>query len=176
VLITGCSSDEAPSPTSSESTPPSESASPSITDVAPETLTGTMTLNPVSWTDIKSSSGQTESRDGLFSGRMDLEADGPLSGTIMLSASTSTLGSSAPPSLQHAWGTAEANLNGVPCVGTFAWTFFRQPPSTGGSLHLRCEDDRVLAAGLAVTKITEPPSGGTWSYTVRLKDGFSVAG
>jgi hypothetical protein len=140
-------------------------------------LTGEMEVNPVSWEDVERGSGQVESREGIMTGSLTLQANGSHTGFVEMSLSMSTAGSMPPPRAQHAWGTLEAVLDDKddnPCTGSIAWSSFTKPTETGGSLHLRCKDNTVLGANLAITSIDSPSSGGTWRYNLRLTDGFYI--
>lgn len=58
-------------------------------------------------------------------------------------------------------------------MGTYAWTYFAERADSGGSLHLRCKDDTVLAGRLTVVDIDVPGGdSNTPHITVRLDDGF----
>jgi hypothetical protein len=139
---------------------------------SPQPMTGEMVLRPVQGTEIETGSGQIETREGLVSGTITLEADEPHTGTVQFTGSGSGLGTVPPPAVLHVWGTVDAVIDDVPCTGAYGWTYFDDPPETAGSLHLRCEDDTVLAARTTVTSIEAEP--GTWRYTVNLEDGFYV--
>jgi len=139
---------------------------------SPQPMTGEMVLRPVQGTEIETDSGQIETREGLVSGTITLEADEPHTGTVQLAGSGSGLGTVPPPAVLHVWGTVDAVIDDVLCTGAYGWTYFDDPPETAGSLHLRCEDDTVLAARTTVTSIEAEP--GTWRYTVKLEDGFYV--
>jgi hypothetical protein len=139
---------------------------------SPQAMTGEMVLRPVQGTEIETDSGQIETREGLVSGTITLEADEPHTGTVQFTGSGSGLGTVPPPAVLHVWGTVDAVIDDVPCTGAYGWTYFDDPPETAGSLHLRCEDDTVLAARTTVTSIEAEP--GTWRYTVNLEDGFYV--
>jgi hypothetical protein len=143
---------------------------------SPQAMTGEMVLSPVQGTEIDTDSGQIETREGLVSGTIALEADGPHTGTVQLAGSGSLLGTVPPPAVLHVWGTVDAVIDDVPCTGAYGWTYFDDPPETGGSLHLRCEDGTVLAARTTVASIDQPDPGvGTWRFTVNLDDGFYVS-
>ena len=140
---------------------------------SPQAMTGEMVLSPVQGTEIDTDSGQIETREGLVSGTITLEADEPHTGTVQFIGSGSLVGTVPPPAVLHVWGTVDAVIDDVPCTGAYGWTYFDDPPETGGSLHLRCEDDTVLAARTTVTSIEAEP--GTWRYTVNLEDGFYIS-
>jgi hypothetical protein len=143
---------------------------------SPQAMTGEMVLSPVNWDEIETDSGQVESRDGQTSGTITLEADDTHTGTVQMNGSSSHLGTAPPPMVHHVWGTVDAVIDDVPCTGTYGWTYFDDPPETGGSLHLRCEDGTVLAARTTVASIDQPDPGvGTWRFTVNLDDGFYVS-
>jgi len=84
-------------------------------------------------------------------------------------------GSAPPPTVHHVWGIVDAVIDDVPCTGAYGWTYFDDPPETGGSLHLRCEDDTVLGARTTVASIEAPPDSRTWRFTVNLEDGFYIS-
>jgi hypothetical protein len=142
---------------------------------SPQAMTGEMVLSPVQGTEIETDSGQIETREGLVSGTITLEADDPHAGTVQFSGSGSLLGTVPPPAVLHVWGTVDAVIDDVPCTGAYGWTYFDDPPETAGSLHLRCEDDTVFAARTTVASIEAPPDSRTWRYTVNLEDGFYVS-
>jgi hypothetical protein len=142
---------------------------------SPQAMTGEMMLSPVQWTEIETDSGQIESRESQVSGTITLEADDPHTGTVQITGSASHLGTVPPPTVHHVWGTVDAVIDDVPCTGAFGWTYFDDPPETGGSLHLRCEDDTVLAARTTVASIEAPPDSRTWRFTVNLEDGFYIS-
>jgi hypothetical protein len=142
---------------------------------SPQRMTGEMVLNPVQGTEIETDSGQIESREVQVSGTITLEADDPHTGTVRLTGSGSLVGTVPPPTVHHVWGTVDAVIDDVPCTGAYGWTYFDDPPETGGSLHLRCEDDTVLAASTTVASIEAPPDSRTWRFTVNLEDGFYVS-
>jgi hypothetical protein len=134
---------------------------------------GLMVLTPVQTTEIETDSGQIESRESLVSGTIELEADDTHTGTVEITGSASHLGTVPPPTVHHVWGTVDAVIDDVPCTGAFGWTYFDDPPETGGSLHLRCEDDTVLAARTTVVSIEA--RAGTWRFIVNLEDGFYIS-
>jgi hypothetical protein len=142
---------------------------------SPQAMTGEMMLSPVQWTEIETDSGQIESRESQVSGTITLEADDPHTGTVQITGSASHLGTVPPPTVHHVWGTVDAVIDDVPCTGAFGWTYFDDPPETGGSLHLRCEDDTVLAARTTVASIEAPPDSRNWRFTVNLEDGFYIS-
>jgi hypothetical protein len=140
---------------------------------SPQAMTGEMVLEPVQGIQIETDSGQIESREGQVSGTITLEADDLHTGTVQITGSASHLGTVPPPTVHHVWGTVDAVIDDVPCTGAYGWTYFDDPQESGGSLHLRCEDDTVLAARTTVASIEAVP--GTWRFTVNLEDGFYVS-
>jgi hypothetical protein len=164
VAVAGCSpgDDTSSQPTSGETGGGSLQA-----------MTGELVLEPMQTTEIETDSGQIESRDSQVSGTISLEADDPHTGTVQITGSASHLGTVPPPTVHHVWGTVDAVIDDVPCTGAFGWTYFDDPPETGGSLHLRCEDNTVLAARTTVASIEAVP--GTWRFTVDREDGFYIS-
>ena len=163
VAVAACSSgdDASSQPTSGE------------TGGSPQAMTGEMVLEPVQGIQIETDSGQIESRESQVSGTITLEADDPHTGTVQITGSASHLGTVPPPTVHHVWGTVDAVIDDVRCTGAFGWTYFHDPPETDGSMHLRCEDDAVLAARTTVASIEARP--GTWRFTVKLEDGFYIS-
>ena len=139
---------------------------------SPQAMTGEMVLGPVRPAE---NAGQ-DRRGNLereMSGTITLAASGPHSGTVHLRGSTSTLAAGQGPNVYHGWGTIDAVLDGAACTGTYAWTYFAAATDSGGSMHLRCRDGRLLAGRLTVTTVDHPVSGtGTWRIGVRVEDGF----
>jgi hypothetical protein len=45
------------------------------------------------------------------------------------------------------------------CEGVFAWSFYREPHVTGGSLNLRCDDGSLLAAAAGVERDEDTGDG-----------------
>ena len=170
VGATGCAGvEEASAPAATPAAPTAQA----VTSTTAQPLTGQLVLNPVTWTDVESTTGQQESRDGRMVGQLTIETGGQTrSGTVTLSASTSVAGTSAPPSAHHAWGEAEAELDGAACSGAYGWSYVNLPPASGGSLHLRCDDGSMLAGALNVATIEPSPSGGTWTFTVDIDSGM----
>ncbi len=136
---------------------------------SPQAMAGEMVLSPVD----RSGDGRRATAEGQMSGTITLDADGPHHGTVRLRGSTSPGGPDNPSKVYHGWGTIDAVLDDVPCTGTYAWTYRTDGADSGGSLHLRCDDGRLLAGRLTVSSVDQPLSGdGSWRIGVRVHDGF----
>ncbi len=148
---------------------PRDAANTPFNGASPQAMAGEMVLTPVD----RSGDGRRATGEGQMSGTITLDADGPHHGTVRLRGSTSPGGPDNPSKVYHGWGTIDAVLDDVPCTGTYAWTYRTDGADSGGSLHLRCDDGRLLAGRLTVSSVDQPLSGdGSWRIGVRVHDGF----
>lgn len=78
--------------------------------------------------------------------------------------------------IAHAWGQVRATFDSTTCDGPFAWSFYRQPQETGGSINLRCDDGSLFAA----TALMEADEGASanrrYRVFITLQDGAYAAG
>ena len=149
-------------------------------DEAGGELTGRMVLElqPGAYVTDSRVSDQAEYRGMDWTGTIDVAGSSEHTGTARLQASASFVSTDSGPVIGHTWGTAEAVLDGQPCTGTFAYSFYRSSGEGGGSLHLRCEGGAVLGASITAGS-TEPPADDgsrSWVITIPLTDGYLVEG
>ena len=76
----------------------------------------------------------------------------------------------------HEWGEVHASIGSVTCDGSFAWSYYREPHETGGSINLRCDDGSAFAATALVDKDEDWGAGHHHLTFITLQDGWYVAG
>lgn len=120
---------------------------------------------------------QNEDGNLSFSGRIRLQLpDRRLSGTARLRLFYVDQGPGGESGILHSWGEVDATFGTTACEGPFAWTFYGEPRTTGGSMSLRCDDGSLLAATARVYGDERLIADRPYPLFVRLEDGSYVAG
>ena len=138
-------------------------------------VTGELVLTIGGGETLEGRSDQAEYRGWIWSGPMTLDVGRPLAGTVRLELDGSGVPTDGGLTVLHGYGTAEALLDGLSCVGTFGMSYYAEPVETGGAMQLRCEDGSVLGLSLAVTD-HGPQGGAGWGAAVTVDGGFHRAG
>ena len=121
-------------------------------------------------------SDQMELRGGVWTGSVDLVAAGTArSGTAALTVSGSSVNTATGPAVVHVYGTARLELGDTTCTGPLGLSWYYEPPDSGGSMHLLCDDGSALLATPVVTRF-EPDSKDEWFIDFRLDGGTFIAG
>lgn len=143
-----------------------------------EAMTGTMVLDGQSFREVDARiSDLSEIRDYVQAGPITLStADVERAGTARLEGAASYISDQDVVAVSHAWGTAQAELDGTTCQGSFSWSWFAEPREAGGALQLACEDGTVLGAVMVVESFESSVQNERGTFTVRLEDGFYVEG
>lgn len=115
-----------------------------------------------------------EVRDAVLTGPVDLRVEATtVTGTVHASASAATLATASGPVLQHAWGTMVVTVGETVCRGSFAWSYYDEPPESGGSMHLKCDDESVLSASIAPWDFQAPNyEHALWRLYLDVQDGW----
>lgn len=134
---------------------------------------------------FKPHSTQIEARNALLSGsiRVDLP-DRQMVGFAQIRFSSAFTADDETTNIFHQWGEVGATFDSVTCHGPFAWSFYREPHETGGSINLRCDDGSAFAATALVdgdeNAAPRPPQSGPapgpYRLFLTLQDGWYVAG
>jgi hypothetical protein len=140
-------------------------------------LTGELDLVIRDWRTVElGRSDQKEDRDGVVVGTITVNAGGRHAGRMRLDQSTSSVATSNGATVQHAWGTVSATIDGRDCTGTYGYSYYYEPYEAGGALQLRCSDGSVLGARMNLTEEVAIGNTNDWRVHVRLDDGFWVEG
>jgi hypothetical protein len=116
-----------------------------------------------------------EAQNTRYSGSIEVELpDRKLTGTVRLNFSWAAQFEGDQALIFHNWGQVFATFDEANCEGVFAWSFYREPHVTGGSLNLRCDDGSLLAAAAGVER--DEDTGDGYRMFISLEDGAYVAG
>ncbi len=115
-------------------------------------------------------SDQDEQRGAVLSGPLTLTTPhAVLTTSVSLDNSHSIVPAFGGPTVMHVWGTAHLTLQGSPCEGPAAWSYYYDPPEGFGALDVRCRDGSGLAGRLRLTDYQAPRLGhALWRITLQL--------
>lgn len=115
-------------------------------------------------------SDQDEQRGAVLTGPLTLTTpDEVMTTPVVLHNDHCIVPAPGGPTVLHVWGTAHLRLQGSPCVGPAAWSFYYDPPQGFGAISVHCQNGSGLAGRLALTGFQEPgQEHQLWRLELRL--------
>ena len=122
-------------------------------------------------------STQEEGRDSVWTGtiRLDLP-DGRLDGTAATRGSWAGTAEGDLIMISHNWGQLDVTFESTTCSGPYAWSSYREPRETGGSMSLRCDDGSLFTANLLLKRDEDATADHPFRILMTLEDGSYVPG